>query len=262
MNEGLLSGAITPKKPGIASWNTTEPRMWSMSQCLEFLELSDVSQKKVFSDRYPMASKEGAAKVRPSVVALLRGWIQHFENQARLNGLNPEHAIDSPYPQLYCRIGQKTQTALLEDLNKAQTYYQKHVQEGGEYEDLKHVETIKFVLLYSLERRLSLLFHDRDTQCKHLPHLDRFVKMNPKFFSLPEPPKLLPVTLDNPHTLAFFAATMHASQKPSHDKHDESEEDEDERDVPVRRTHVVNDVKPKDLVIPDHLLRKTDRGPP
>lgn len=257
MEPNLLRCTI-PKKPPIASWNTTKPELWSLSQCLEFFELSDVSQRKVFSAVHLLTEKQGAAKARYWIMGRLTLLIQYFQSEAQAAGL-PELPSDTPYPDLYLPIGQMSVTTLMEKLNQAQTWYQKHVADNEDHAELKHAETLKYVILYSLERRLSFLFNHHETQLEHLPHLRRFVKANPHLFSILEKPKLRPFASDTLHLEAFFA-NIHISPQTSSDGDGENEEcdaEEGDQRGPVAKTvYIRDDVKQVEIRFPDSLFKK------
>lgn len=260
VQDSELLRCTIPKKLRIATWNTCKPESWSLSQCLEFFELSDLSQRAVFSAVYPLEAKKGAAIAREYIIGRLQLLIHHFQDQAQLAGL-PECPPDTPYPELYRPIGQMSVNALIERLDRAQTYYQNKVAPHEEYAELKYAETLKFVILYSLERRLSFLFADWETQLEHLPHLMRFVKANRALFSIPEKPKLKPFVPDNPDLQAFLTA-MSFQQLPSKDG--QSGENMEEKNVEetievaprAKTVSLIQDFKAENIVIPEGLRKK------
>ncbi len=109
MKPKLLSRAIIPKAPVITSWTIIKPDWWPMSQCLEFLELSDDGQERIFTQLQRLPEQQGAAAVRYFVIIRLVMWIKQYQAEV----LNQAPDTNTPYPQLYSPIGQMTPTALL-----------------------------------------------------------------------------------------------------------------------------------------------------
>jgi hypothetical protein len=241
-----------PGKSTIASWNTTSYNTWGMRPCLEFFGLSDTSQKDAFSRYVQFGPKQGAAKIRPMVLARLKDQILSAKKEAELAGFDPQHIINTPtYTQIYPPLGRLSQDALLIKLNKPQATYQNQIVQGEDYPELDCVETLKFFLLYSLECHLSRLFPTQEAQFKHLPHLERFVLANPELFLIPAAPAL------PPHGLAFPATTdpmlLRVASKIAELGDDGNGEKEHQRHI-----HVVDEnqeVKP--LSIPEWMKKTT-----
>lgn len=241
-----------PGNPTITSWNTTHPNTWAIRQCAEFLGLSDISQKAAFSRFRQLTAKQGAAKIRPMVIERLQGQILIAKAEAELAGFDPQHIINTPtYPQIYPPLCRLSQDELLIKLNKPQATYQKQIINGEDYPELDCVETLKFVLLYSLECHLSRLFPTQEAQFQHLPHLKRFVLANPELFPIPAAPAL------PPHGLAFPATTdpmlLRAASMIAELGDDGNGEKEHKQHIHVVKEN--QEVKP--LSIPDCLKKTT-----
>ncbi len=201
----LLPGVVIPRHLDVITWNTCRPELWSLSQCLEFLELADGSQKKVFYSFAPTldkeVDKEGAAKVRPEVITRLNNWIQHYKKTSAQSSGDPNKIVAEPFPQLYRPFGICSVDTLLYYLNKSQPWFHRLLKQ---HTQLQSVARLKFVLLYSLECHLAHLFQHREEQLQHLPHLCRFVKANPSLFDKITDMGLRVVHQVSPKTRAFF----------------------------------------------------------
>lgn len=172
----LIRIARIPQKPKVKSWNPlTPPETWTMSQCLEFFELCDATQKEIlFESISTTEPKQGAAKARYMVFNQLVTLISKLQP--------PAVQSSCPYPDLYPPIGQMRALDLVKMTDRAQSCFTSDVKGvKARYGDLKNVEQLRFVLLYSLERHIfGFLSGDRQKQndLSDLPHLARFARDN------------------------------------------------------------------------------------
>lgn len=149
-------------KTAVDTWYTPNMEAWRMSQCLEFLAYSDITQKEIATRTVIMTNKQGASAIRKFIVSRLK---------LHISGLTDTSPSIEIYPILNNYINSLDRSEIIDALDSSKSKYDRN----PNYAAVGSAEVIRFGLLYHLEKSLAGHFPSAEERNSNLPHLIRYM---------------------------------------------------------------------------------------